>query len=299
VVQVLSRRDRVRAATVQEIKETARRLLVREGPEAVTLRAIAREMGMTAPGLYRYFGSHEELLRHVIADIFTELADDVNAAIQAAGRGAAGAGAVAEVTAKMVAACREFRRWALGHASEYSLLFGTPLPGVGDEPDEITGECGRRFAATFFVLFVELWQRNPFPIPDDDQIDPSLRGQLEVFRARMLDGPHGPPLPVGAMVTFLRCWTKLYGAVTLEAFGHFRFALEDPSPMFEYTLAEMADALGLTPGRAESATAPGDDPGPRAEPDTLTGVAGGQRGAQPADGPRPPGLVERLDEGHH
>lgn len=245
MVQVLNRRDRVRAATVQEIKATARRLLVREGPDAVTLRAIAREMGMTAPGLYRYFGSHEELLRHVLADIFTELADDLHTAIQAASGAAAGAGAVAELTAKMAAACREFRRWALGHAGEYSLLFGSPLPGLGDEPDEITGECGRRFAATFFVLFVELWQRNPFPVPDDDQIDPGLRGQVEAFRDRMLDGLPGPPLPAGAIIAFLRCWTKLYGAVTLEVFGHLRFALEDPAPMFEYTLAEMAAALGL------------------------------------------------------
>ena len=246
MVQVLSRRDRVRAATIQEIKETARRLLVKEGPDAVTLRAIAREMGMTAPGLYRYFGSHEELLRHVIADIFNELADTLHAAIQTAGCAAEGSGDVAMLTAKMVAACREFRRWALGHKGEYSLLFGTPLSGLFDEPDEIVDECGRTFAATFFVLFLELWQRNPFPVPDDDQIDPVLRSQLEVFRDRMLDGLPGPPLPVGAMVAFLRCWSKLYGAVTLETFGHFRFALEDSSPMFEYTLSELAAELGLT-----------------------------------------------------
>ena len=60
-----SRRDRLRAATSEEIIQTARRLLVQSGPEAVTLRAIAREMGMTVPGLYRYFDSHDELLRHV------------------------------------------------------------------------------------------------------------------------------------------------------------------------------------------------------------------------------------------
>ncbi|HLN69148.1 MAG TPA: helix-turn-helix domain-containing protein, partial [Streptosporangiaceae bacterium] len=58
-----SRRDRLRAATTEEIIQTARRLLVRSGPEAMSLRAIAREMGMTAPGLYRYFDSHEALNR--------------------------------------------------------------------------------------------------------------------------------------------------------------------------------------------------------------------------------------------
>ncbi len=84
MVQAPSRRDRVRAATTQEIIQTARRLLVQHGPDAVSLRAIAREMGMTAPALYRYFSSHEELLRHVVADIFTELASHVRAAVDAA-----------------------------------------------------------------------------------------------------------------------------------------------------------------------------------------------------------------------
>ena len=82
-----SRRDRLRAATKDEIIQTARRLLLRDGPGSVTLRAIAREMGMTAPGLYRYFGSHEELIRHVIADIFTELGTGISRAYPAENRG--------------------------------------------------------------------------------------------------------------------------------------------------------------------------------------------------------------------
>ena len=79
-----SRRDRLRAATIEEIIQAARQLLVNDGPEAVSLRAIAREIGMTAPGLYRYFGSHEELVRYVCANIFTELGEDIHRAIQAA-----------------------------------------------------------------------------------------------------------------------------------------------------------------------------------------------------------------------
>ncbi len=79
-----SRRDRLRAATIDEIIQTARRLLAKDGPQAVSLRAIAREMGMTAPGLYRYFGNHEELVRHLTASIFTELGHDIHLAIEAA-----------------------------------------------------------------------------------------------------------------------------------------------------------------------------------------------------------------------
>ena len=80
----LTRRDRLRAATMEEITTTARRLLVEQGPDAASLRAIAREMGMTAPGLYRYYSSREELLRHVVASMFRELAGDIRGAIEAA-----------------------------------------------------------------------------------------------------------------------------------------------------------------------------------------------------------------------
>jgi len=237
-----SRRDRLRAATIEEIIQTARRLLVESGTEAVSLRAIAREMGMTAPGLYRYFGSHEELIRHVIAGIFTELSQDIHRAIQAA------AGSADEppddmtvkLTVKMVAACREFRRWALNHKAEFGLLFGVPLPGLDDGRYDVADECALTFAGTFFALFLELWNAAPFPVPAAEQIDPGLRDQLARYRDAL-----GTDIPVGAMLTFLRCWTVLYGAVAMEVFGHMSFALEDAAPMFEFTLGDLTTLVGL------------------------------------------------------
>ena len=234
-----SRRDRVRAATAQEIKQTARRLLVDQGTEAVTLRAIAREIGMTAPALYRYFGSHEELLHSVVGDIFTELADDLHAAIRAESqRGGA-------VVDKLVAACREFRHWGLTHKPEFGLVFGTPIAGVEMDHHDFTEECGRRFGATFLALYLELWQRAPFPVPADDEIDPVLVAQLVDYRRAIgSDLPGISAMPIGGMLTFLRCWVRLYGAVALEILGHMRFALEDSSPMFELTLIELAELIG-------------------------------------------------------
>jgi len=236
VVQAVSRRDRVRAATTEEIKETARRILVAEGPEAVSLRAIAREMGMTAPALYRYFSSREDLIRHVVGDIFSEIASDVRAAAMQAGEASGG-----DVTAKLIASCREFRRWALTHREEFGLLFGTPLPGLEALHNDKIDECAMEFAGSFIGLFLELWQRHPFPVPRDEEIDPGLAAQL----ARYV-GALGVDLPAGAALTFLRCWVRLYGMVSLEVFGHLHFALDDAAPMFEITLAELADLVGLT-----------------------------------------------------
>ncbi len=237
-----SRRDRLRAATTEEIISTARRLLVASGPEAVTLRAIAREMGMTAPGLYRYFDSHEELLRHVCAGIFLELGADIRQAIHAAvpHEDPATDSDAAKLTVKMIAACREFRRWSLNHRAEFGLLFGVPLPGLDDGRYDIADECALAFAGTFFELFLELWDHLRFPVPEARDIDPGLRDQLGRYRDAL-----GTDIPVGAVLTFLRCWIVLYGAVAMEVFGHLSFALEDPAPMFELTLADLARMVGL------------------------------------------------------
>ena len=240
MVQAPSRRDRVRAATIEEIKGTARQLLVAEGPDAVSLRAIGRSMGMTAPALYRYFGSREDLLQHVCGDIFTEIAADIHAAIIRAGQASGG-----DVTIKLIAACRAFRSWALAHRPEFGLLFGTPLPGLEalhekGGPDDTVAECAGKFSLEFLTLFFELWSKRPFPVPADDEIDPGLLDQLIRYR----DGL-GADLPAGAVLVFLRCWVRLYGMVSLEVFGHLHFALDDPAAMFEYTLAELAALLGL------------------------------------------------------
>jgi AcrR family transcriptional regulator len=243
----LTRRERVRAATKTEICHTARRLLVEQGQDAVSLRAIAREMGMTAPGLYRYFGSREELLRHVCAEMFRELSAGIRQAIDEADPPAATRGQVsragtrARLTRKMVAACREFRRWSLANKDEFALLFGVPLPDMSyDGSNDVAEQCAMEFAGTFYALFVELWDQSPFPIPDGEAMDPVLRAQLARFSAKF-----GTVAPDGAMLVFLQCWVLLYGALAMELFGHLNFALDDPSPMFEYTLHDLAAKVGL------------------------------------------------------
>ncbi len=236
-----SRRDRVRAATSQEIIATARRLLVSEGSAAISLRAIAREMGMTAPALYRYFGSHETLIHHVVANIFNELSDYVEAEVERARAALAPDRPPADGTmVGLITSCQAFRRWAIAHPSEFGMIFGTPLPGVDLYHEDPLMECGMRFGGIFMTLFVELWRIRPFPIPRDDEIAPELRQQLVRYGELL-----GTNLPLGVLQTFLRCWVSLYGTVTLEVFGHMRFALDNPAEMFELMLTDLAGLIGL------------------------------------------------------
>lgn len=229
----LGRRERVRAATMAEITQTARRILVEEGPEALTLRAIAREMGMTAPALYRYFPSRGELLQHLVGELFVELNEELHRGIKAVPPG--------DMRSKFMAAGTGFRSWALAHKREYALLFGNPFPTMDDvDKPDFASESGNRFGLTFLHLFAELWNKHPFPIAEEDAIEPRLRDQLAAYRDSV-----APDLPLGCVLAFLQCWVRLYGAVSLEVFGHVDFALQDPEPLFNLMITEVAANLGL------------------------------------------------------
>jgi AcrR family transcriptional regulator len=259
----LRRRERVRMTTAQEIRFTARRLLVEHGPKGLTLRAIAREMGMTAPALYRYFPSLDDLVEHVVADLYDEVTDALEAARDEL--------PADDVGGPMLAVSRTFRRWALDHPGEFGLLFGSPIAGPADPPaddprdgaardggapdgaapdgagrdgdpqDGPAHAASQRFGRLFGELVARLYQRRPFPIRSDDDIDPRLATQLQDWYD---DFP--VPLPLGVLQVFVSCWIRLYGAVCLEAFGHLRFAVSDGEPTFEAELRSLAGLLGAT-----------------------------------------------------
>jgi len=231
-----TRRERLRTATVTEIKDAARRLLVTGGPAAISLRAIARDMGMTPAALYRYYPSLEELVAALCADLY----DDCTAHLEKA----RDACPPDEPGAQVFAVCREFRRWSVAHPAEFGLMFGSPVPElVSDhDPSREPHAAGQRFALVFASLFGALWARAPFPVLADDDVDPDLRPQLHAYLDEL-----GAPLPVGAAQMFLSCWIRLYGMVALEVFGHLHFALTDPEPMFEAELALAARQLGVEP----------------------------------------------------
>lgn len=236
VTQVMgSRRERLRAATIEEIKTTARRLLVSDGPAGVSLRAIGREMGMTAAALYRYYPSLEALVTALCGDLFDEC--------RTAMEHARDEYPPDELGRRLYAVCRAFRGWSVAHPAEFGLMFGSPLPGLTDTMhDTVSAEhaAGMRFASVFAELFTGVWQRAPFPTPADEELPESLRSQLATYVATI-----GADLPLGAAQVFLSCWIRLYGLVALEVFGHLHFAFSDVEPMFEVELVSVARMLGL------------------------------------------------------
>jgi AcrR family transcriptional regulator len=220
-------RAQAHAATSARIVDAARALLLRNGE--VTLRAVARELGMTAPALYRYAASHEELVRIVAIAIDTEVGQQVSAA---ADRQPAD-----DPVARLIAACVEFRRWALANRKEFALVFTNVDVECVKEHD---GSCGFVFAG----LLLELWQARQFPVPSLDDLDPGLAEIL-----RQPDAPVDPSTPDGLEgLTWLlqRGWSRLYGTVTLEVFGHIDARMVEEGHLFRAMIEDQAEPLGLT-----------------------------------------------------
>ena len=114
-------RERARAELTREIKQEARRQLAAHGAQGLSLRAVARELGMVSSALYRYFPSRDELLTALIIDAYDALGDAAEAAD--AGRPAA------DIRGRWAATCHAVRNWALAHPHEYALIYGSPVPG--------------------------------------------------------------------------------------------------------------------------------------------------------------------------
>jgi AcrR family transcriptional regulator len=232
-----SRRERARADTLLEIKQTARRVLVEHGVDGLALRAVAREMGMTAPAIYRYFASREDLVENVVADLYDELCDVLESVRDAA--------APATPGVQLMQVARAFRTWAITHRPEFGLLFGSAglqvLPedvhDYGERPSQLGGA---RFGAVFATLVARVYLEQGFPVPDEADLDPALKEQLQEWCTKL-----PVALPLGVMHVFLACWIRLYGLVCMEIFGHLRFALHDAEPMFEAELRSLGDVLGV------------------------------------------------------
>ncbi|MGZ0151176.1 TetR/AcrR family transcriptional regulator [Kribbella sp. WER1] len=224
-------RDRRRAATLAEIKAAARRLLVSGGTAAVGLRAVARELGLTPPALYRYFPSHEALISALIADLYDELTTTL-LSLQAGD---------IDLGNRLYLLANGLRDWALAHPAEFGLVFGTAVPNPEDDEHEVTPghQAAMRFGGLFKELVAQIWHQKPFPHPADEELGTALVEQLTA------ESEHFHGMPAGAIYLSLNYWTRLYGLICMEVFGQLHWVLPDAAAYFEAQLYEIGQALGL------------------------------------------------------
>ncbi|MFB9630666.1 TetR/AcrR family transcriptional regulator [Nonomuraea helvata] len=228
--QTMSRRDRLRAQTTAEIKSIALELMAAGGPDAISLRAIAREMGMTAGAIYSYYATRDDLVTTLIADLYTALVDAAESARDAVPADDPGG--------RILAWAQTVREWALAHPEGFRLIYGDAVPGYQPPADGPAKEAEQRACRGLTGLVAAAWRG-----PDKGEygwsdFDPVLAEDIQATF---------PGLPPDAVALTIRVWGRLHGLVALEIYGHLRTLTHEPAAIYRDEMIALIASLGLTP----------------------------------------------------
>ncbi len=226
-------RQRVRAELTREITEIARSQLARDGAAGLSLRAVAREMGMVSSAIYRYFASRDDLLTALIIDGYNALGEAVEKAEARCARD--------DLTGRWLAVCHAVRDWALAHPHEYALLYGSPVPGY-QAPQDTIGPA-LRDTLVYGRIIADAHRSGVLRAPEGHAPPPAA---FAADAARVREAVL-PDVPDDAVARALTAWASLFGTVSFELFGQFDNAIEDRAAMFDHTMTNLAVFVGLPP----------------------------------------------------
>ncbi|TQM44412.1 TetR/AcrR family transcriptional regulator [Pseudonocardia cypriaca] len=223
-------RERRRAETVQEIKAAALEQLAEGGPGGLSLRGVARAVGMTVQSLYHYFDSRDELL--------TALVIDGHRALAAAVAGAADASRGRPQAERLWAASNAYRQWALANRPAFLLLYGTPVPGYEPPSREEVITASVSLAEPFLDVVFDGWSAEQLAgLP----LQPGAERLAEVDTAKV-------PLPVGALAVFYELRAQMHGLVMLELVGHLAPMNDHGEDLFRGMISRTAAELAALKG---------------------------------------------------
>lgn len=198
-------RQRYRAQVREEIKQHAWEQIATAGASALSLNAIAKQMGMSGPALYRYFANRDELITELIRDAYQSLADTIRAA-------AAEAPDLRSLT-------QALRVWALADPQRYLLIYGTPVPGYQAPEDTrmLADEVMTKLLQASGGAGLGALPASPF----GEHLAASDSGWAAAYAEE-------PERLHRAMVV----WTRLHGVLSLELAGHFEGMGFDPARLY-------------------------------------------------------------------
>ena len=228
-------RERARERTIEDIVRLGREHLALHGAAALSLRAVARDLGVVSSAVYRYVENREELLTLLLIDAYNELGDEVDAAVAAL--------PAADHAGRFSALGSAVRLWALREPARYGLLFGSPVPGYRAPAERTTGPGTRVIRALMSLLDGSYRAGRLVAHGGRAAVVPPLAADLERIRRDMGLAVPDILLARGALV-----WTSLFGAVSFEVFGQYgagTFAA--PDELFAHHLAVLAGLAGLSP----------------------------------------------------
>ncbi|MFD3809621.1 TetR/AcrR family transcriptional regulator [Rhodococcus sp. NPDC058639] len=217
-----------------DIVAIGREHLAAGGAEALSLRAVARDLGVVSSAVYRYVASRDELLTLLVIDAYDELGDAVDAAVDAMD--------AADHRARFFALGRAVRAWARAEPARYGLIFGTPVPGY-HAPADRTTQPGTRVVLSLVRILVEAHRDGVLEETTEVRTTAGLAGDLDRIRAEI-----SADLPDDVLARGLFVWPALFGAVSFEVFGQYGTGtFTDPESLFDHHLALLARTAGFRP----------------------------------------------------
>lgn len=225
-------REQARARTIEQIIRLGREHLALHGAAALSLRAVARDLGVVSSAVYRYVDSRDELLTLLLIDAYGELGDAVEAAV--------GSVPADDFRGRFAALANAVRKWALSEPARYALLFGSPVPGYQAPAERTTGP-GTRVVIGLMGILDSAYRAGKLAAPDAAAVVPALSADLEAIRSEMDLAVPDALLARGALA-----WTSVFGAISFEVFGQYgadTFSARDA--LFQHHVDILAGVAGL------------------------------------------------------
>ncbi|WP_156689975.1 TetR/AcrR family transcriptional regulator [Mycobacterium sp. Marseille-P9652] len=225
----MGKRQESREQIESRIIALGRRQLVERGAAGLSVRAIARDLGMVSSAVYRYVASRDDLLTLLLVDAYTDLADAVDRARQSVG----------DLWSDEVAAiARAARRWALAHPARWGLLYGTPVPGY-HAPAERTVPAGTRVVGAIFEAVAAGITTGDIRLTNDVATQPMSSDFERIRREFSFPGDDQ------VLTKCFLLWAGVLGAISLEVFGQYGSdTLTDPEAVFDAQLGLLIGVLG-------------------------------------------------------
>jgi AcrR family transcriptional regulator len=226
-------RARARAAALEDIKQAARLQLADSGAAALSVRHVARQVGMCSSGVYRYFGSRDELLTALILDAFNSLGDRVERAEAEIPR--------ADRFGRWWAVACAVRDWAFERPQEYGLVFGSPIPGYEAPEDTIIPAA--RVPMLLAQILRDAYDEAGGELVTTTETVTTATGIAPGFSASV------PPLlglPDDLVACGILAWSELFGLISFELFGHGKNIVANGDELFRFACERTASSLGIT-----------------------------------------------------
>jgi AcrR family transcriptional regulator len=214
-----------------QIMEIARRQMTEQGTAALALRAIAREMDVTAPAIYRYFPSLDDLITELIIENFHALA-----AAMAEGANSASEN---DYAGRLMGMLMAYRRWALDNRIDFQLIYGNPIPGYVAPAERTMPAARRGFDVVVEILDAALAAGAIIPPPEYNALPGAINAQIEGVIAH-----EGYNVPIVVVYLATVGWTRIHGIVMLELFDDIQPIVGDTEAFYRFEMYMLLKQLG-------------------------------------------------------